>query len=40
VAMIDRFKGLLEEAKEQISQEEGVLLKKDFAKAKTFRDKI
>ncbi|NOX97426.1 MAG: prephenate dehydrogenase [Nitrospirae bacterium] len=40
VAMIDRFKGLLEEAKEHISQEEGVLLQKDFAKAKTFRDKI
>ncbi|MCD5401973.1 prephenate dehydrogenase [candidate division NPL-UPA2 bacterium] len=38
--MIDRFKGLLEEVREHISQEDGALLSEDFAKAKAFRDKI
>lgn len=38
--MIDRFKELLEEAKEHISREDGALLKEDFAKAKAFRDKL
>ena len=38
--MIDKFKGLLEEAKEHISREDGSFIKEDFARAKAFRDKI
>ena len=37
-AMIDKFKELLEEAKEHISKEDGALIKEDFNKAKKFRD--
>lgn len=39
-AMIDRFKGLLEEVREHISREDGPLLREDFARARTFRDKL
>ena len=38
--MIDRFKELLEEAKEHISNEDGALITEDFNKAKEFRDGI
>ncbi|MCD5398078.1 prephenate dehydrogenase [candidate division NPL-UPA2 bacterium] len=39
-AMIDKFKELLEEVREHISNEDSVLLGEDFAKAKAFRDKL
>jgi prephenate dehydrogenase len=38
--MIDRFKELLEEAKEHISNADGALIKADFNKAKEFRDRL
>ncbi len=40
MTMIDRFTGLLEEIKEHISNEDSILLREDFAKAKSFRDEF